>query len=1413
MLLLLMTAIGAVAQETLTVYDGTETSSYVPMYVGYFDDFTRTQYVIPAEDLVDMENGQITAIKYYTSLTTAYTTASTVDFYITEVDNASISAFIDKASATMIYQGTLDFVLVGDKCELTITFATPYTYNGGNLLIGCENTTDAGYSFVYFYGQTVTGASVGGYNSSSLSSVTPTQRNFIPKTTFTYTPVVASCPRVNNLSANNLTSSSADITWEAGGSETAWVLKYGPAGFNVETEGTTQNISTTPAFEITGLSANTAYDVYVKAVCGGGDESTWRKVSFRTACGAIASFPWSENFESYESGNFTEPCWVNEHISGSGSQIFKIYTYSNGNNSTHQLQLPDMSNGTLTKLVLPAFNFGGVAHQFVLDVFRNVSGTSYTSEGIRIYASADGEIEGATELGFVYRNYQQTDGNVVPAESASGWYTYEFNIPLTGTCYIILRGESQYGSATYMDNFIVREVPTCIKPTALAASGITSTSATLDWSAGASETAWVLKYGPAGFNVETEGTAQDVSSNPSFEITGLDANTSYDVYVKSNCGGGDESEWIQTSFRTECGIESIPWSENFDSQSAGVVPTCWTKVGSGSALVNNGNANSGSNSLKFSGVAGGNIIALPQFGSEISGLQLSFYTRPENTTNSSCGTFEVGYITDLTDASTFVPVESYAYNDWASATHTQKDVVMSSAPAGSYFAFNHKANSTYYYWFVDDVSVDLAPSCVKPTALTVSNITARTATISWVAGAGETAWQISLQDDEDDLINVTDTTYTLTGLVPESDYTVKVRTICGEGEFSDWTSNSTFTTLPSCLVPENMVAEVTAHTATLSWTAVGGEALWNLQYKAATDTVWTEVNGLDVATYTITGLDPASPYIARVQADCDLDGESSWLSKVFSTGYAVPFLEEFPTSTIPTSWSRYSGLLSDVMEGTALSSGTYGWTISSVNGVMDDGYHAKVNIYGTSCRYWLVTPSIEMDANVQLTFDLALTDYSNANPIEDPTAQADDKFVVLVSTDNGSTWTVLRQYDNAGSEYVYNSIATAGEEVVINLSDYSTGNVKIAFYAESTVGSNGDNDLRVDNVRLDYIPVVNYTITATAGENGTITPAEVTVEAGEDAVFTITPDAGYRIAAVVVDADTENEANVTNDVVAGDEAFFYTFTNVTANHTINVTFELIPTYTITVNAGENGYVYYNDALVAEPIVVTEGATPAFEITPATNYQIAVLTVDGNAIDLTSVQLGGYTYTFEPVMANHTLAVTFEAIPATTYTITATAGEHGTISPEGAVSVTEGGEQAFVITPDTDYRIDVLTVDGEAVTLNDAEILGYTYTFTDVVANHTIDVTFTSLNAADMIEAASMAIYPNPNNGMFSIDFSNIEGDATYEIIDARGAVVETRNINVTNGETMNFNHNLNAGTYFVRIIAADKVYVEQIVVE
>lgn len=182
------------AQQELTVYDGTASSSNIPAYISYFDDFAKSQVVIPAADLSEMSGGTISSMKFYVNSSTSdanipYTTASTVDVYLMEVDYTSISAYEPKENGTIVYNGTLDVVsgAKDDKGSLTINFSTPYSYNGGNLLIGIENTNDLGYKFIYFTGTQVEGASIAGSNGSATGTIPATQRNFIPKTTFTYT--------------------------------------------------------------------------------------------------------------------------------------------------------------------------------------------------------------------------------------------------------------------------------------------------------------------------------------------------------------------------------------------------------------------------------------------------------------------------------------------------------------------------------------------------------------------------------------------------------------------------------------------------------------------------------------------------------------------------------------------------------------------------------------------------------------------------------------------------------------------------------------------------------------------------------------------------------------------------------------------------------------------------------------------------------------------------------------------------------------------------------------------------------------------------------------------------------------------------------------------------------------------------
>lgn len=221
--------------ETLTVYDGTDLSYYAPAYIYYWDEYTRSEFVIPAADLTEMAGGTITSMKFYTNNSNIpYSSTAVVDFYLKEVNNTSISAFVTKANSTIVYHGTISIVSANGGGEATITFSTPFTYNGGNLLIGSENTTKPGWKAIRFYGQNVSGACVAGANSSSAASANASQQNFIPKTTFTYEPATA-YPKPTNVAVDNITARSASVTWDGDVNAQSYNLRYREVGGMVNT--------------------------------------------------------------------------------------------------------------------------------------------------------------------------------------------------------------------------------------------------------------------------------------------------------------------------------------------------------------------------------------------------------------------------------------------------------------------------------------------------------------------------------------------------------------------------------------------------------------------------------------------------------------------------------------------------------------------------------------------------------------------------------------------------------------------------------------------------------------------------------------------------------------------------------------------------------------------------------------------------------------------------------------------------------------------------------------------------------------------------------------------------------------------------------------------------------------------------
>ena len=184
---------GARAQgtTTLTVYeDASSSSQYVPVYGAYADCYQKCEFVIPASELTNMNGGIISKMTFYLSTPASASWSGTFKVFLKTVGNTEISAFSGTDGATIVYQGTL--AVIG--YTMTINFTKNYyTYTGGNLLIGVyETTTSSLGKSATFIGETVSNASVQGYNSKALGSVNVDQHNFIPKTTFTYSVPVSS---------------------------------------------------------------------------------------------------------------------------------------------------------------------------------------------------------------------------------------------------------------------------------------------------------------------------------------------------------------------------------------------------------------------------------------------------------------------------------------------------------------------------------------------------------------------------------------------------------------------------------------------------------------------------------------------------------------------------------------------------------------------------------------------------------------------------------------------------------------------------------------------------------------------------------------------------------------------------------------------------------------------------------------------------------------------------------------------------------------------------------------------------------------------------------------------------------------------------------------------------------------------
>lgn len=555
--------------------------------------------------------------------------------------------------------------------------------------------------------------------------------------------------------------------------------------------------------------------------------------------------------------------------------------------------------------------------------------------------------------------------------------------------------------------------PTCPAPTAIEYSNVTGNSVTLSWTAGGEETEWIL---------ELNGTEIVVNENP-ITIDTLTANTPYVVRIRAYCGVSDTSVWNSgfVGFVTPCdAISAENYSENFSGYTAsnnitasnGVLPDCWNYIGTSGGYrphVYNGtySPTASDNCLVMtSGTSsyGGstNFAVMPIF-DDLTGKQLTFATAMESAT---MGTLTVGYVTDLT-AESFVELETIPNNYYSTNRYVTHEVIVSSVPANARIAFRWYQATSWYSCAIDDIAIEDMPACVTPidVAAADSTITATTAIISWVDYNLTTpaSWIINLNGVD---TAVTENPFTFYNLTPETEYTVMVMAACTETDSSEWSSEITFTTLPTCTAPMDVtITGITTTTATVAWTdrnETDPENGWIINLNGI-DTIVTE------NPFTFDDLTSATSYTVKVAAFCSETDTSDWSATAnFITPCETvvvtdqePYTEGFETEEL-ICWTN------DII------SGSLEWEITDNYAEVGNQSVSFGGTYSSSGSAYLVSPVFDL---TQITTEPQLSFYHQQAEYDDWYDTYNEELHVYYRTSPTDTWTLLADYTSNYEEF------------------------------------------------------------------------------------------------------------------------------------------------------------------------------------------------------------------------------------------------------------------------------------------------------------------------------------------------------------------------------------------------------------
>ena len=836
-----------------------------------------------------------------------------------------------------------------------------------------------------------------------------------------------------------VTDNSASIEISDNNNNAEYTVEY-----RIKGSSTWSSVTSSSPVELTDLAMSSVYEYRVTAICNGSDNSIVFTDEFSTPCMNISVLPYEQSFDQkfYPAdsviGNNTAPyCWYNINRGYDGYYFYRS-TSSSIINGAASLYYAGASYSSATRsynwVISPAFDLTGNERlNFKLKTANTSS--SYPDLVVNVYALdvSETDISAPTDTSRFTLvqtiNHDWSTEDVLDYEINLGAYTAatRFAFVVNGVC-----------RSFYLDDVKVSEMPACPDVYQVSASAMSSTSAAVSFAtANGTEAGWTIAYGTVEegetFDPETATTVSVAQTDEvPVTISGLTAGETYWFAVKQACEGGAYSVPVSCYIPV---TNALPYEQNFDDAST---VTEWTFV----------KRSTGSTSDWVVGTAVNN-------------------TTDEEGTPTEGGAMYISKDNGV----------SNKYDPSSSANIYAVTVVELSGSPAYNLSFDWKAGGE---GSCDFMRAYLVPFGIEiPTSYSSYNTELDDYAIISESNLSGGQWESENM------------------LLTSADYNGVYQLIFRWANDGSVATDSAGAAIDNIRLVALDCGPVTSVTATAEAPAVDAENVtinvdvddnntdvtYVLQYRISTATDWTEVTDLTEADfpYAITA-DFGTVYQIRVAAVCS-DGERTTFVSATNvitpcTTLTAPWSETFETTpfTAANCWVKKTGLLpaSGSIQTSALTSG-YGWQYNDTRII--DGETSgrlRLNIYGQDRYEWVITPSVDLgdgSTTYQLAFDVALTKWNTGDAPAATTG--DDKFAVLVSTDNGVSWSasngIIFADGDADTQHNYSDLTNSATRVVFKLVDAEdaplSGTVRFAFYGESTV-TGGDNDCFVDNIEL-----------------------------------------------------------------------------------------------------------------------------------------------------------------------------------------------------------------------------------------------------------------------------------------------------------------------------------------------------------